>query len=641
MNDERIGRLITRIRAFEQGDARPVQDPEAAVEARDLLSQAAGAEGGLSFEVARLVAWLHWCRHRALPEGQDEGDLRTAMGLFTLIFQEDQSAVPRAVREYLTTDGYKIDAGRLAAFATGLLKRVASRDDPAALTHAIAALTAALSATSDEHCDRTGLLSDLGVALSFRFERTSAITDLDEAVAVTRDAVAATPDGHPERAKYLSNLGNHLRMQFEEGGAITDLDEAISVGQQAVTATPDGHLDRAAYLSSLSLALRARFDRTGKIGELNEAVRLGRMAVAELSDGHPDHGGCLSNLSVALLSRFDRLGAAADLDEAVSLARQAVAATPEGHRKYAIRWSYLAIALHGRFGRTNEIEDLEAAIAAGRQAVKATAINHPHRAGRLTNLAYMLAAWFERTDVGSLDEAVHLGREAAAITPAHHSDRAAVLANLGNTLSTLADRTGAVEDLNEATMVSREALASVPDGHPDRASMLCNLSAALATRFETLRVAGDLDEAIHGWVEASQSSVAPAMVRLSAAKSWAHAVVQRSGPAAAAEPYTEAVKLLPLLTWRGISHRDQQYLLQTQSVSLARDGAACAIAAGSPDLAATLLYAGCGVYWSQVLSTRIDLTDLHHVAPDLAEQLSNCRAALDRSTLDAIQKWRL
>src|SRR5262249_10599341 len=84
----------------------------------------------------------------------------------------------------------------------------------------------------------------------------------------------------------------------------------------------------------------------------------------------------------------------------------------------------------------------------------------------------------------------------------------------------------------------------------------------------------------------------------------------------------------------GISHRDQQHLLQTHAAALARDGAACAIAADRPDLAVELVEAGRGVYWSQLLGTRTDLTALQQVAPELAEQLHNFRTVLEQSTPD-------
>jgi hypothetical protein len=164
--------------------------------------------------------------------------------------------------------------------------------------------------------------------------------------------------------------------------------------------------------------------------------------------------------------------------------------------------------------------------------------------------------------------------------------------------------------------------------------MLSNLGAALRTRFERTGDVADLDEAVEGWAQAAQSPVASVMTRLTAADSSARAVVQRRGLPAAVEAYTAAVDLLPLLAWRGLSLRDQQHLLHTYAASLARDGAACAIAAERPDLAAELLEAGRGVYWSQLLGTRTDLTALHQAAPDLAERLQHCRTVLEQPIPD-------
>jgi hypothetical protein len=121
-----------------------------------------------------------------------------------------------------------------------------------------------------------GQLSNLGVALWSRFERTGQQGDLDEAVVVGRQAVQATPDDHPDRAAMLSNLGLALQTRFGRTGQQGDLDEAVAVGRQAVQATPVDHPDRAGRLSNLGLALQTRFERTGQQGDLDEAVAVGR-----------------------------------------------------------------------------------------------------------------------------------------------------------------------------------------------------------------------------------------------------------------------------------------------------------------------------------------------------------------------------
>jgi hypothetical protein len=67
--------------------------------------------------------------------------------------------------------------------------------------------------------------------------------------------VAAAPAGHPDRAGYLSNLGIALRTRSERTGDRADLDAAIDLLRQAVAAAPAGHPDRAVMLSTLGTAL--------------------------------------------------------------------------------------------------------------------------------------------------------------------------------------------------------------------------------------------------------------------------------------------------------------------------------------------------------------------------------------------------
>jgi CHAT domain-containing protein/tetratricopeptide (TPR) repeat protein len=720
-----IAALTRRIRAFEQGNPRPVLDPQAVAEARDLLARAVDAGRAVPLDAARVVAWLHWYRYLALPEGQDLDDMHAAIELFAPMTEVDPQAVPDPVRQYLATYGNDAVPAGQAQAAGNLLQRALHHDDPAALDQAVTLLTAAVTATPDGHPDRAGRLADLSSALRMRFERTGAGADLDEAINVARQALAVTPDDHIHRSVMLAALGIALEMRFEHAGAEGDLDEAISVVRLALAAIPDDHIDRAAVLAALGLSLKMRFRRTGAGADLDEAISLIRQAMAAIPDDHPDRPGVLANLGNALSVRFERAGAAQDLDEAIGVARQAVAAAPDDHPNRAMALANLGgtlrvrferagaaqdldeaisvgrqavaaapddhpnrpmalanlgAALRARFRRAGAAQDLDEAISVGRQAVAATPDGHSNRAGALADLGAALRARFERAGAAQdLDEAISVGRQALAVTPDGHANRPTVLSNLGNalsdrfelagatqdmeeaisvgrqavagtpddharratalanlaaTLQTRFERTGAAQDLDEAISVGRQAVAATPADDPGLASHLYNLSLALRTRFERTDAAQDLDEAVRGWTLASRSPVAPVTMRLTAAGSAARAVARWREPAAAIEAYTEAVNLLPLLAWRGISHRDQQHLLHTHAGSLGREAAACAIAAGRLDLAVELLEAGRGVYWSQLLGTRTDLTALAQVAPELAEQLQNCRTVLEQPTGD-------
>ena len=670
-----IDTLTRRINAFERGNPGVVLDPQALVEAGELLRRGTRDGGAISLEVASAVAWLHWCRHLALPGSQDQHDLRAALRLFTAIAAVDARAVPEPLRQYVTADG---NSARLQAQAApGLVRQTLHTGDPVALSQAIELLDKAVATTPAGHPDRPMYLSNLGAALQTRFLRSGADADLDEAVRVGRQAVAATPAGHPDRPMYLSNLGGALQIRFERTGADGDLDEAVEVGREAV-AGPADHADYAGWLHNLGSALQARFERTGVDADLDEAVRVGREAVGAIPADHPDRAHNLSSLSVALLKRFERMGTDADLEEAVEVGREAVDATPAGHPdrgmylanlgavlrtrfertgasadldevvrirreavaatpaddpKHAGMLSALGVDLRARFRRTGADADLDEAVRVGREAVAGTSTDHPDRAKWLAGLGNTLQSRFERSGADTdLDEAVEVRRQAVDATPTDHPDRARYLSNLGGALQTRFGRTGTGAELDEAVLLGREAVNAIPEGHPDRAGMLSNLSVALRLRFERTGDDADLDEALGKWAQACSSTLAPVTTRLIAGRGWAQATAQWRGPAAAVEAYTEAVNLLPLLAWRGIAQQDQQHLLQVHAASLARDGAACAIAAGRLNLAVELLEQGRGVFWSQLLDGRTDLTELQQVAPHLARQLLHCRAVLEQST---------
>ena len=50
--------------------------------------------------------------------------------------------------------------------------------------------------------------------------------DLDRAIEMSRQSVVSAPNNDPDRAVYLSNLGITLQRRLERTGSITDLDDA-------------------------------------------------------------------------------------------------------------------------------------------------------------------------------------------------------------------------------------------------------------------------------------------------------------------------------------------------------------------------------------------------------------------------------
>ena len=208
------------------------------------------------------------------------------------------------------------------------------------------------------------MLSNLGIALTARFERTGDQADLDAAIDAGQQALAATPADDPDRAGRLSNLGVALTARFERTGDRADLDAAIDLpgrrwrpARPTTPTAPDGCPTSAppcgpglsgpgtgptwtprstpagrrwrparpatptapCTLSNLGLALRTRFERTGDRADLDAAIDAGQQAVAASPADHPDRAGYLSNLGNALRTRFERTGDQADLDAAIDL----------------------------------------------------------------------------------------------------------------------------------------------------------------------------------------------------------------------------------------------------------------------------------------------------------------------------------
>jgi CHAT domain-containing protein len=136
----------------------------------------------------------------------------------------------------------------------------------------------ALDYTADEDDEKAGLLSNLGVMLGKRYERTSKIEDLKEPISMARQAVDSTPSDHPDWAACLGNLGNMLGCRYKRTGAIEDLEEAISMARQAVDSTPSDHPDRAAYLNNLGNKLESRYECTQELNDLQNAANAFELA---------------------------------------------------------------------------------------------------------------------------------------------------------------------------------------------------------------------------------------------------------------------------------------------------------------------------------------------------------------------------
>ena len=197
-------------------DGSLVLSDEAADEARELWSAAVGQSpaGAVPFKVVNALAWLHWCRYYALPEGEDRDELQVATALFAHLYRIDPALVPEELREVFAAgsdhamqDGVGIPALFPSSYVGQRYPSVRTRavaDGPDWWEHRAAAL---LRDAGDEPSQES----------------------LDEIVDLLRQAYAEYPDDSAERKRCGSSLAAVLRRRFELTGERDDLDEADSI----------------------------------------------------------------------------------------------------------------------------------------------------------------------------------------------------------------------------------------------------------------------------------------------------------------------------------------------------------------------------------------------------------------------------
>ncbi|WP_370351711.1 CHAT domain-containing protein [Catenulispora sp. EB89] len=266
-----------------------------------------------------------------------------------------------------------------------------------------------------------------------------------------------------------------------------------------------------------------------------------------------------------------------------------------------------------------------------RRTVLATAENHPDRAKHLANLGLTLRIMAEHLgNAQILAEAVDVERLALAATAEDHPDYAGRSANLAIALWSLSERTGDAGLAAEATEAARRAVHATPEDDPTRAVRLISLCIALTTLFDRTGNPETLAEAIGGYRSASQSTAAPATVRVYAFRQLA--MLAGSGAVGIAEAFAaveSAVALLPQISPRTLARGDRESELSVLG-SLADVAAEVALNAGDPRRAVELLEATRGMLVADTLGARGgEVARLRERHPELARELEELRDRRD------------
>ncbi|MBB3733285.1 CHAT domain-containing protein [Nonomuraea dietziae] len=466
----------------------------------------------------------------------------------------------------------------------------------------------AVRETAPDHAERGIALTGLGTALFGRFERWGGRADLDDSIASHRAAVEATPAGHHYRPLYLANLGSALGRRHEVTGSTADLDAAVAALRECVSTTPPLHPHRGGWIASLATVLVMRFDRVGERDALTKAVSLYRQALDEAPKEHLQRHMILTNLGRALLRQ--------ELpEEAVAVMREAVAAAPPTNTQAP---TGLATALVLRFFQAQdgdltgeEYAALALSLLRGEEPPAAELAERRRlRQGEL------------------LDEAIAILREVLDRSPRGEFDRARAAGQLGTALHVRAAMTGRGRHLDGAIRTLRGAAAGAAEDEPVLSITRYHLAQALADRWRRSGDERDREQAAREFAAAASVETAAPAWRAGVAKHWGEFVAEHEGPAAAVLAFATAVGLLDAAAWRGMRRQEQERALSGFQ-GLASDAAACAIAAGRPELAIELLEQGRGVLLAQIIDARPRHDALRVAAPALADRLAEIQDGLD------------
>jgi tetratricopeptide (TPR) repeat protein len=583
----------------------------------------------------------------------------------------------------LTSYGHPPWALHLSCLGAALTVRFEHYGKRQDVDEAISLLREATKSESQNVRDQIYCLTELGVSLSARFNRFGELEDLEESISSYEKALQLEPSSASEaRAGHLSNLGAALANRYDRLGDVSDLQKAIYTHEKAVNLVPVMHSRLSGYLSASASALFRRFERTGDVNDVDAAIERLNRAISLTSPKNYRLFIRLVWLGACYIRRFEQLGNVVDIDNSISTLKKSVDAAPN-HTDHASCLSHLATALLVRFQRLKNVSDLSASIQHHREAVKLTPADdpcrssnisrlaeacvikfifcggeenvkegidlyqqavvltpdHPERATHLSDLAVAHVNLYESgRNIADLDVAINLHQEALKILTEDNPTRAGVCSGLGNAMRRRYDHCSEDNDISEAISWHREAVRLTPAGHSRRTTRLVNLGQTQLVHSHVTGIGGDFDVAISSLCEAAESSAGSPAERFQAAMAWANSAHDKGLLDIAQRGYSVALELLPLLSWLGLDVQSRQRALMSQSLNLACDAAACAIALDDLPRAIEVLDEGRSIFWNQSTHLRADVDHLRLLDPALADAFEGACHELEAMCLWSIDQ---
>lgn len=322
------------------------------------------------------------------------------------------------------------------------------------------------------------------------------------------------------------------------------------------------------------------------------------------------------------------------LKSVIEYSQQAVDLTPDDNADRAGRLNNLSNHLSTRYEREEKLEDLTQTIKYSQEKADLISNDNPNRAALLNNFSIYLSTRYKREGkLEDLTQAIKYSQEVVDLTSDDNADRAGRLNNLSNHLSIRYERDEKLEDLNQAIKYSQKAVDLTPNGNPDRATLLNNLSIYLSTRYKREgKLKEDLIQAIEHSRDASSCLSSPPSLRLRGCLNAIDFLAQSQRWREAQEMVDCGLKILPSLISDLSSKLDQGNMMKSVS-GIAALGCAVSLQCNNDGYSAIrILELSRGAINRLTISSRADLSLLHHSYPDLAKRFEDLRFLIDSPT---------
>ncbi|KAF4961381.1 hypothetical protein FSARC_10197 [Fusarium sarcochroum] len=472
----------------------------------------------------------------------------------------------------------------------------------------------------------------LATSLEELYGQKGSVSDLQESIVLAREAIAATSEDDSAWLTRIQFLSLRLHSLYLETGELVVLEEAIHLGKSFLEQAGEDYPGRSSELTNISVNLADLYRRTGITTHLDDAIYFGRQGLEETAKDDPGIRFSFGNLGTALASRSQATGSLVDLQEAIFYVRSALDATPDECPTRHIQLHNLASALIRRYIRDlGDLDDLNEAIALSREALVFVPADHPDIQTYLHRLASSLNYRHNKQrSARDLEESIQLSRKAMHASHDSFTGRTAVNSTLAATLLKRFKAEGSMADLDEAISASQTALSLTPGESPSRTEIWIILGGLFSSKFAKTRLDSDIEQAVDSYRSAVNHPVGQPLRRIIAATSVISLCPEFQQ---AYDIGRTAIDLFPgLVAARSLQTTDRQYLLShTSGLAAATAGAALRIGK-QPSEALAILEQGRGVFASSLGDIRMDIQELRHAFPELADEFVRLRGDLDSST---------